>query len=342
MSFKTLKPLTCLVLLFAGSASLAQAPAPETLRRSIDILSGVLHQGLGLEDSPGLFGINQGMVSGVYLHGQGAVLEIRSPLATKRNRISLGSLASSLENMQFGNPFDMIVLRAEPGPPETMAFVWRDGGGDDVSRELLDHINSVDESAAISSTLRQGNLALRSLQELGSLDESRLAGIHEEMDRLRRDLADSQQGLQALQARVREQADRIRGADAAGARVQIEEELAALRMKMGQLREAATGSVSELQSLNSQARERYSAQWRSDVESLEGNLYQLLCDYGASLRELPDGEFVTVVLKGLGEASDQRMQPDRIHVVAKRDLQRCQSGDLDVAGLRQQATVYSY
>ncbi|MFM1895588.1 MAG: hypothetical protein RLZZ385_662 [Pseudomonadota bacterium] len=321
----------------------AQPGSSGELRNSIEILSGVLAQGLQLDDSPGLFGINQGQVSSVYLQEQGVLLEIRSPLANRRSRIALGSLATSLENLGFsGNPFDVMVMQAEADRPETMAFVWREEDTGDVTRELLDHIRDIDFSATINAALRQSGFAMRSLQELGEADEALLSQLQSDMDALRTDLQSRQVELQELQARVRTQAEQLRTVDTQALRAQLDEELTGLAGRMTELRDAATGKVAELQALNAQARERYTLQWQNQVGELETTLYRLLCDYGATLRELPDGEFITVVLKGLGETADGDVQADKIHVLGKADLQQCQSGSIQVTELRERATVYSY
>ncbi len=68
-----------------------------------------------------------------------------------------------------------------------------------------------------------------------------------------------------------------------------------------------------------------------------------MCNYGSTLRALPENESISVILKGLGEDEvNANRRPDKVHVLSKIDVQQCQSGEIDVAELESRSAQYSY
>ena len=67
-----------------------------------------------------------------------------------------------------------------------------------------------------------------------------------------------------------------------------------------------------------------------------------MCDFGASLRELPDNENISVILVGLGEDGEDNRRTDKVHVYSVADLRACQRGNIDALALRERASAYSY
>ncbi|MEX2130566.1 MAG: hypothetical protein WD772_03700 [Pseudohongiellaceae bacterium] len=317
------------------------------LRKSVDLLSGVLEEGLRINESPGLFGISLGQVSGVYLLKQGVVVEISSPLANGRNRLNLDALTYSIQDLQSRGSNVFMIQRTVP-VPQVMPFsidpaVGRDAVAESY-RALLERINDTDYSALINSALRQANQSLRSLQDLGEIDEQRLQQLRDEADQLRSALQVRQQELQTLvQSLIQRAADA--NTQTEGVNDEFQGALESLTASMTELRDTAAAKAEELRALHDAARQRQAEAWTAEVVVFENEMYTLLCDYGASLRDLPESEFLTVVLTGLG-ASDtgaaESRRPDKIHVLSKTDLLRCQSGAIDPAELMQTASVYSY
>lgn len=89
---------TSLALSLVVSSAIAQptAEALERSRQELGVFSDLLSVGLGLDEPGGLFGMNVGSIQSRYLFGQGAYLEIRSPLANRRQRLSLAALSSTM------------------------------------------------------------------------------------------------------------------------------------------------------------------------------------------------------------------------------------------------------
>ena len=333
----------------------AQAPQLEDLQRNIDIFSGVLEDALDFEESKGLFGLSLGGIESTYLIGQGVVLELRTPLANSRNRLSLASLNSAMQTLQVrGNPFEALALsqsRAQSlssssssssSAPASPVMALRNQSADSTSayNQMMERVANVDYSLAVNNAIQQATESARSLRSLGSIDEGDYAELRADIEGLRAEMGEKMQDLREIEAQITESTSQ------AITQSNIEEELRLkLNTVMAQiepLREQAVAKAAQLRRRSEQAEQAYTQQWQQDVVMFEDKLYQAMCDYGSTLRELPRDERVSIILTGLGvQGADQR-RTDKIHVFNKADLQACQSDDISVATLRERSDHYSY
>jgi hypothetical protein len=345
---------TLAVAIAAVSAVLATAQEPQLkdLQRNIELFSGVLEDALDFEESKGLFGLSLGGITSTYLIGQGVVLEVRTPLANSRNRLSLASLNSAMQTLQVrGNPFESIALsRTQSLSSSTQAestqaspvMALRGQSAESASfyAQMMERIANVDYSLAVNNAIQQATESARSLRSFGSVDDSDYEELRADIEGLRVEMGEKMQGLRELEAQIRE------STAAAIADSNIEEEM---RLKLDTfmaqiepLREQAVAKAAELKQRSEQAEQAYTEQWQQDVVVFEDKLYQAMCDYGSTLHELPRGERVSIILTGLGEQGEDQRRTDKIHVFNKADLQECQSGDISVATLRDRSDHYSY
>jgi hypothetical protein len=329
----------------------AQAPQLEDLQRNIDIFSGVLEDALDFEESKGLFGLSLGGIESTYLIGQGVVLELRTPLANSRNRLSLASLNSAMQTLQVrGNPFEALALsqsRAQSlssssSAPASPVMALRNQSADSTSayNQMMERVANVDYSLAVNNAIQQATESARSLRSLGSIDEGDYAELRAEIEGLRAEMGEKMQDLREIEAQITESTSQ------AITQSNIEEELRLkLNTVMAQiepLREQAVAKAAQLRRRSEQAEQAYTQQWQQDVVMFEDKLYQAMCDYGSTLRELPRDERVSIILTGLGEQGADQRRTDKIHVFNKADLQACQSDDISVATLRERSDHYSY
>lgn len=338
MSRRSFGLLLSAIALLPGVGN-AQSVDTIEMRRNLDILSRVLEEGLRVRETPGIFSINLGQVRNLYLEHQGALVEIRSPLASQRQRLNLDALNSSIQDLQIR----ILPLSAPDFPGEPPVMALRTFGLPDTPAlaELNEKLESLDYTAVINSALRQASQSLRSLQEMGALDQQQLQQVQEETESLRDSLQAQQRELRELEQELRQEVEADE-AQLEQKQDELEAAMTALSERMAALRESATTTAEELRTRWEAARQQQADNWLSEVASFEQNMYQLLCDYGTSMRELPDGQNLTVVLSGLGEAEGETQRPDKIHVIGKRDLQRCVAGDIDAAELATRSTIYSY
>ena len=209
-----------------------------------------------------------------------------------------------------------------------------------VYTQMMEQIADVDYSLAVNNAIQQATESARSLRSLGSVDDGDYEELRADIEGLRAEMGKKMQGLRELEAQIRESTVQ------AIADSNIEEEM---RLKLDiviahiePLREQAVAKATELRLRSELAEQAYTQRWQQDVVVFEDKLYQAMCDYGSTLRELPRDERVSIILTGLGvQGADQR-RTDKIHVFNKADLQACQSDDISVATLRERSDHYSY
>jgi hypothetical protein len=338
----------------SAASATAQDPRIEGLQRNIGIFSGVLEDALGFEESKGLFGLSLGGIESTYLIGQGVVLEVRTPLANSRNRLSLASLNSAMQTLQVrGNPFESIALAQSQAQPlssptqaastqasPVMALQSQSVESASFYTQMMERVANVDYSLAVNNAIQQATESARSLRSLGSVDEGDYEELRADIEGLRVEMGEKMQGLRELEAQIRE------STAAAIADSNIEEEmrlkLDTVMAQIEPLRVQAVAKAAELRLRSEQAEQNYTQQWQQDVVVFEDKLYQAMCDYGSTLRELPIDERVSIILTGLGEQGEDQRRTDKIHVFNKADLQECQSNDISVATLRERSDQYSY
>ena len=51
---------------------------------------------------------------------------------------------------------------------------------------------------------------------------------------------------------------------------------------------------------------------------------------------------MSIILEDLGDETERSKQSDKVHVVAKADLLKCQSGEMNAVSLLAESTTYSY
>ena len=339
-----LKLLTA-VCLITPLPLFAQEIAIQSLRQNIDIFTGVLEDALGIAQSTGLFGMSIGGIDSTYLYGQGVVLEVRTPLANRRNRMSLSFLnASVLSLSSRPNPFASLRPPGNPEFEETIRIFVNASAVEaaEFYADMMDRVANVDYSIAINSAIRQAAEAARSLHTMNSMDDAAYAEIRTEMASLREELRGYTEALRQDTAEIRRTSDQADGTLASDAMSEMQTRLDEFMARIEPLKQRAITKAAELKARSEEAEKEYVARWTADVSEFESKLYGAMCDYGAMLHELPTQESVAIILTGLGEDTEDGRHTDRVHVFKKTDLVQCQSGELDLAGLRRRSARYSY
>ncbi len=335
--------LVSLALSVAAVAT-AQTPADSedlrSLRQNIDAFTSVLEEALGLNQSTGLFGMAVGGTESTYLQGQGVVIEVRTPLANQRNRLSLASLNSAMQSLAArNNPFEAMRQQTTFTAPEADLAAANSSQADSFYNDMMDRIASIDFSLAVDSALQQAGNAARSLRSLGELEGPAYQSAQGALDDLRERVAQRQNDLRTLQDQVL-----AASTEAASESQQqtLSERLDNLLAQLQPLREEAEEMATQLNAQIEQAAVRHEQDWQQEFLAFEEQLYTTMCDFGASLRDLPESENISVILSGLGEDAADNRRTDKVHVFSLADLRACQRGGIDVAALRERSTAYSY
>lgn len=329
------------VLTLSASAQELQLP---DLQRNINIFSGVLEEALDFAEAKGLFGLSLGGIDSIYLIGQGVVLEVRTPLANSRNKMNLASLSTAMQSLQVrGNPFEAIALSQAALKQASAVSMTSNAETTESSgfyAEMMEKISNIDYALVVNNAIQQASESARSLHSLGSVNGSDYEQLRTDIEALRTDVQESMHGLRQIESELRELTT------AAISLPNIEDNLRhkldELMTRTEPLREQAIAKAAELRKRSDTAEQAYAQQWRQDVIDFEDRLYQAMCDYGSTLRELPTQESVSIILTGLGEQAEDQHRTDKIHVFSKADLLQCQSGDITAITLEQRSSQYSY
>ncbi len=315
-----------------------------SLRKNIDIFSGALEEALDFAEVRGLFGMSLGGIDSTYLIGQGVVLEVRTPLASRRNRVRLASINTAMQSLQVrGNPFESIALSqraSTPASPSRMALSTEQVEPSDFYSEMMQKISNINYSLVVNNAIQQASESARLLRSLGAVNKSDYEQLRADIEALRTAMQEGMQSLRQLESALRETT--TSAVDFENSEEDLHKKLDELRSRIEPLREQAVAKANELRERSEAAERSYAEQWQKDVTEFEIRLYQAMCDYGSTLRELPLAQSVSIILTGLGEQTEDQRRTDKIHVFHKGDLLQCQSGDLSVAGLQQRSSQYSY
>ena len=321
----------------------AQQSEIDSLKSDIDLFAGVLEEALDLNQNSGLFGLSLGGVDPVYLRGQGLVIEVRSQLANRRNRLNLASLNSTMQSLRTGeNPFD--AFRRRTAENATSLDSVLNGGDtetedsvDSFYQQMMQRVADVDYSLVINTAIQQAGNSIRSLRSLGDMDEEDFQRIRSELDALRDRMTQGVESIRSLQqeARVAASADSALDESTFGARL---DELLA---NFEPLRDEALQKARELQLRMDQAEADYAQRWRADILEFESKLYAALCDFSAPLRNLPENETLALVLQGLGDETNNQAT-DKVHVVSLTAIRSCQQGVITSQQLQADSISYSY
>lgn len=313
------------------------------LQRQIQVFSGVLTEGLELDTGTGFLGINSGRATHVYLQNQGVLFEIRTSLANQRNRVSLSALASSIRSISGNaNPFEVMsqqqsaISSSQLRVPTPMTEL-----AESAVTDAPASAPAIDYQTSVEAALRDAYRGVRMLQEFDGIAESTANQLGQELESLGQQVRDNLSQLAQLEEAPLASAA-VANREPESQTTVNEQRMEQLQMTLQDLSTRAREMATEINDRYEQAKEEYYRRWQQDILAFEQSLFGLLCDYGATLRDLPEDEHVTVVLVGLGAGAQDALPADRLHVVAKADLLACQAAELDWQGLQQRAISYAY
>ena len=340
------KIITALAFVFlcllANITTQAQDINLADLQGNIEIFAGVLEDALELNQNSGLFGMSLGGLDATYLYRQGVLIEVRSPLANQRNRLSLVSLNSAMQSMQTGiNPFERMVSRTSPSP--VLSFERSNENADSFYELMMERIAKIDYSLIVSNSIQQASDSARSLRALGNIDESTYEELRAELDVMRERFQENIDQLSQLEEELGRETESSGQSDSEAMESEVSSRLDNLIATLEPLREQAMAKAEQLKEQMELAEQRYLERWHEEVSEFEESLYVAMCNYGSTLRELPNDESISVILKGLGEdEANSNRRSDKVHVLSKSDVQECQNGVIDAIALRDRSAQYSY
>jgi myosin heavy subunit len=182
------------------------------------------------------------------------------------------------------------------------------------------------------------------------VDVNPMPGVDSEELEALRELREEQRDLRDDQRNTRRELRELsRKRDTAAARDEdaedVEREIAELEAELEVLEkqydQLAAAIELEHKRFREEREDRYK-QRRLDREQayaeLENLLLQTLCDYGHTLKSLPGDEHVNLLIENARRENGNEF--DRMFVFQKKDVLACQAQSMDVAELRERATIY--
>lgn len=347
---KRTKP--CLMLLIISAAAFvtqvnAQTAADEMqlMRQNVELLSTTLEDGLGLNERRGVFSPRAGDIRGRYLQGLGVMFEVHSNWQRRDAPVmdafsdSLGQLSSQLDGLLLQG----VVQRPDfEAMRDQLALSMR---SDEVAvfyREMMQQISAMQEIPAIERGLAAAASSFQTLQSMGHLDESAQLAISNEIQTIRAEFDQQLQAMNDLREQIRVQAlssetlpDQSTQARWLSLRESMSRELLAIQTRMSE-------QAGQLQLRREQAEQLESEQAQQALEIFQRRMFELLCDYSAGLRGLPDQESIIIVLAGAGENMDDSNRRDIVYHLNKQALSACQQGRSTPQQLQAAATRYQY
>ena len=236
------------------------------------------------------------------------------------------------------DPYDSLKRNVEAFAGMLEQALELDGGLFGLGGERIDSLYLAGHGLVLEGrsdlAIAQAGEYARILRDAGGVDDDAFERLRVEIESLRQKNRDGVERLRELteesSASALEQGERF------------ERALSELTAEMEQLRERAVELADDLRERSESAQLERAERWRQDVASLELRLTGAMCEYGASLRELPANENITVVLNGLGGESSGGGRADLVHTFGKSDLLLCAEGDIGPAALGERSGRYSY
>ncbi|MBU0913645.1 MAG: hypothetical protein KKF22_14010 [Gammaproteobacteria bacterium] len=302
---KMFSKVSLLAGLIIASNSFAATEVNAKLGQNLKIMQDILQSSLGGEDHSSI-----GRIQHSYLQGQGVAFRVDSNSGWLRH---------------FVMP---------PMPPAAP------GAAMAISTSVSNAINVVGNGGSFSFNFDEEAMeemaeAAEALAEQQQDQSEKLRDLREERRDIERDLRDYE----------REKRDLEFSAKVSKLNTEQQKELKELNQKSEQLKtqlaQLQKNLTEQEQEYNKKRAEqqKLAAQRQTELVAKVGQVFSnTLCDYGASLRDLKEQEFVSFQLSLSGRDNAK----DHYWVVKKADINQCVTGKIDAPALLKKASYYQY
>ena len=331
------------VLLLPNSSEELIAAVNEITEAQTDAesFSRALGRSLELNQGNEIFGMSTEGVSATYLHNQGLLLELRTPLARSRNILNISSLGSrSIVNGVAGNPFSEFSMRNKFPVAETEPTAERDDldrglASTEMVERLYDgltiRMTSIEYSLVVRAALQRANAAIQSMHEIGVLNEPDELSLWDEVGDLGSQLSQNVEKFQSIEQRA--EAGDLSGAD-------LIAETDVVIASMESLKSYSASFAQDLLTRSAEAEKGYNARWDADLKAFEKRMYAGLCEHVGLLSSFSGSEYLTLQVLGVSKNVNGFAQ-DKFYSFGLREARRCADGEIDVEGLGQTVVEYT-
>lgn len=304
-----------------GVTHAANAPDFGAIQKDVKILTRIFETALG-EDKKGEWNwsSDRSGVEGLYLANQGMLFTFDLPGNRASNWIGMAPIAPPHPIAPVATPAPM----AAPAPVPAIAGV---DGEDDMDEEdfglgdIEEYIESV-----IESTMHNTEFALQS----GTASKA-------ERDALRAKLRELQKAQQAHEKQVEQMQEKMESLEEKtssqdkAARAKAMESLDKARQALRKSRDSYRNTVNNF-------RAEQGKRWKEQVNKMQDELLDTLCNYAGSARRVPENENVTLLFRNVGNSEQG---PHQIFVLKRSDIVSCVTSAQGNGYLRKRALTYS-
>lgn len=299
-------------LIAATISSGAMAQDLDSLSKELEIMSGVIKT--SLQQDTGRSGIRLRSINSTYLANQGVVFEINT--SGKGYSISFNG-----KDISFPAP---------PAPPAPVAVI---------TDEVMVSENNF-EFIVEQEWEEQVNEAVHIVREVFSERSDELRDLTSEL----RDMAWEQREIERRKRDYEFElraAERERAAEIKKEMAELEKEVAQVEKRSKALKEKAEELKTKQKEDNKKRKEAQEKAEKSFLAGFEASVGDTLCRYGLGLKEVPDAENISFVIKDFAKSAAGKTQ-DKVYVFNKQKVKQCVQERIDVEGLLASAKVYAF
>lgn len=312
------------------SSPMAQAADAniDKLKKELEILSKIIKTSFGEDEdhwrrSKPRNTLAPRRIQSLYLHGQGVVLNIQ---------VSMGGMDDFRFNFNFDGlapSFELPDVSFAPLAPRIWSYDDDHEATTEEEMEAMAEMQSAVEELTEAAAGAIGDAA----EMFSDHDSYPSKEAREQMYKLREEQRDQIRVIRKKSLETRKLL-RKKGKLSEEERDRISAELERYKSQLQEATQFYLNKVNDLQ-------KKQEENWNLKLATFESTLLSVLCEYGGSLRGLPDDQYVSVVLEKANRSSDGKVQ-DRVFVFKKTDLLACRDGRISLENLKAKAAPYSF
>lgn len=308
---KIFSKVSLLASLMIASHGFAATEVNAKLGQNLKIMQDILQSSLGGEEHSSI-----GRIQHSYLFGQGVAFRVDSNGGWLRHFMM--------------PPVPPVAPVAPAAPGAAVSIATNVANSISVSENGNSFSFSFDEEA-----MEELAEAAEAMAEQQQDQSEKLRDLREERRDIERDLRDYEREKRDIEFSAK--VSKL-DSDQQKKLTELNQKSGQLKTQLAQLQKTLTEQEQEYNKKRAE-QQKLAAQRQTELVTKVGQVFSnTLCDYGASLRDLKEQEFVSFQLS----LSGRNNAKDHYWVVKKTDINQCVTGKIDAAALLKKASYYQY
>ncbi|MGY5796944.1 hypothetical protein [Rheinheimera faecalis] len=308
---KMFSKVSLLAGLIIASNSFAATEVNAKLGQNLKIMQDILQSSLGGEEHSSI-----GRIQHSYLFGQGVAFRVDSNSGWLRHFVM--------------PPMPPMPAMAPAAPGSAVTVAANVANSISISENGNSFSFSFDEEA-----MEEMAEAAEAMAEQQQDQSEKLRDLREERRDIERDLRDYEREKRDIEFSAK--VSKL-DSDQQKKLTEINQKSEQLKTQLAQLQKNLTEQEQEYNKKRAE-QQKLAAQRQTELVAKVGQVFSnTLCDYGASLRDLKEQEFVSFQLSLSGRDNAK----DHYWVVKKSDINQCVTGKIDATALLKKASYYQY